>query len=255
MVVISLFSGILLAAAVFAFPSSNEPRYARRVSRSLQLSNEAATNSTFRMRDSNDWAGAAWDSDSGGTFTSVTGTFKVPRPKGPDGSVSVWVGIDGDTCFDVILQAGIDVSFSHGHPSYKAWSEWFPENSISFHGFPIHSGDEIRLTVTATSPDSGKAKIENLTKKKHVEKVFHSQITPLCQQNAEWIVEDYQNNEGEDVPVCNFGKVEFTDAYATRTHGHRRVTPDGADILVMQKGDEVITSVHENRNGVTIKYL
>lgn len=65
MVVISLFSSILLAAAAFAFPSSNEPRYARRVSRSLRLSNEAAANSTFRMRDSNDWAGAAWDSDSG----------------------------------------------------------------------------------------------------------------------------------------------------------------------------------------------
>ena len=61
-----------------------------------------------------------------GTFTSVTGTFKVPRPKGPDGSVSVWVGIDGDTCFDVILQAGIDISFSRKGPSFKGKLLMFP---------------------------------------------------------------------------------------------------------------------------------
>lgn len=64
MVVISLFSSILLATSAFAFPSS-ESRYARRLSRSLQSSSHAATNSTSSMRDSNNWAGAAWDFEGG----------------------------------------------------------------------------------------------------------------------------------------------------------------------------------------------
>ena len=183
----------------------------------------------------------------------------------------MWVGIDGDTCYDVILQTGIDVSFD-GDPSYTgkllvifracmqsshilAWYEWYPDTARDFKKISIHADDEIRLTVTATSSNSGKAMIENLTTKKHIEKVFHSQDTPLCQQNAEWIVEDYQNDEGEDVPVCNFGKVEFTHAYATTTKHNHRVTPDGADIILMRENGQVITSVKENRNGVTIKYL
>ena len=54
-----------------------------------------------------------------GTFTSVTGTFKVPTPQAPEGSASVWVGIDGDTCPQAILQTGIDVNFNNGEVSYS----------------------------------------------------------------------------------------------------------------------------------------
>jgi len=58
-----------------------------------------------------------------GTFTSVTGTFTVPTPSGPDGGASVWVGIDGDTCGSAILQAGIYVNIQGGKPSYNGM--WF----------------------------------------------------------------------------------------------------------------------------------
>ena len=55
-----------------------------------------------------------------GTFTSVTGTFKVPTPKAPEGSASVWVGIDGNTCAQAIFQAGIYVNFlPNGVHSYQ----------------------------------------------------------------------------------------------------------------------------------------
>ena len=53
-----------------------------------------------------------------GTFTSVTGTFKVPTPHAPEGSAAVWVGIDGDTCLQASLQTGIEVSLTNGHGSY-----------------------------------------------------------------------------------------------------------------------------------------
>jgi hypothetical protein len=133
-----------------------------------------------------------------------------------------------------------------------AWYEWYPANSAFFNGFSINSGDELRLTVTATSTNGGTAKIENLSTGKVAEHVFESEGTALCQQNAEWIVEDYSQNN-VNVPFCNFGVVEFTNAYATTT-ANQHVTPNGATVIILQKNGLDVTSVEENPGGVTIKY-
>lgn len=55
-----------------------------------------------------------------GTFTSVTGTFTVPTPSGASGaSAAAWVGIDGDTCANVLLQTGVDFTVSaNGEATY-----------------------------------------------------------------------------------------------------------------------------------------
>jgi hypothetical protein len=66
---------------------------------------------------SSNWAGAVYDAPPAGhTFTSVSGQFVVPTPTPPTSSGSgswsgsAWVGIDGDTYGNAILQTGIDVS-------------------------------------------------------------------------------------------------------------------------------------------------
>ena len=82
--------------------------------------------------------------------------------------------------------------------------------------------------------------------------MFQSESAALCQQNAEWIVEDYSSNN-VNVPFCNFGAVAFTNAYATTT-ANNRVTPNGAKIIILQNNGQDITSVEENQDGVTIKY-
>jgi hypothetical protein len=44
-----------------------------------------------------------------GTYKSVTATFTVPKASGSSGaSASAWVGIDGDSCGNAILQTGLD---------------------------------------------------------------------------------------------------------------------------------------------------
>jgi len=48
----------------------------------------------------------------------VTGTFVVPTPSAPDGAASAWVGIDGDTCGNAILQTGVDFDYSGGSISF-----------------------------------------------------------------------------------------------------------------------------------------
>lgn len=58
-----------------------------------------------------------------GTYTAVTGTFVVPTPSAPSGgsgtySAAAWVGIDGDTCDNAILQTGVDFTVDGGEVSY-----------------------------------------------------------------------------------------------------------------------------------------
>ena len=79
-----------------------------------------------------------------------------------DGSphiTAAWVGIDGDTCQTAILQTG--VSF-YGDGTFDAWYEWIPDYSHSFANFGISAGDQIRMTVDASSKTTGVAILENL---------------------------------------------------------------------------------------------
>jgi hypothetical protein len=166
---------------------------------------------------SDNWAGATLI---GSGFTSVTGTVTVPVPKTPSYAdddtqyiASAWVGIDGDTCESAILQTGIDFNIQGGEPSYDAWFEWYPAVSYQFRGFYISAGDEVRMTVEASSKTAGKATIENLSTGQTVSHPFYAQSASLCGTNAEWIVEDASNGYGL-VPFANFGTVKFTDAVA-----------------------------------------
>lgn len=206
-----------------------------------------------------------------GTFKSVTGTFKVPTPTGSSGSASAWVGIDGDTCGSAILQTGIDFTIDGGDVSYDgelrvlmqenftnvylkiiAWYEWYPAVSTDFSGISFSAGDSVTLTVTATSTKAGSAVIENNTTGKKVTKSLTSS-SALCQQNAEWIVEDFE--EGSSlVKFADFDEVVFTGATAKTISGDS-VGPSGATLLDIKQSSKVLTSVSATTSGLTVKYV
>lgn len=109
---------------------------------------ESANNTNEEF--SSNWAGAVLI---GSGFKSVTGTFVVPTPKAPTGgssstayAASAWVGIDGDTAQNSILQTGVDFYVQNGRVSYDAWYEWYPDYAYTFSGFAISAGDTIRTT-------------------------------------------------------------------------------------------------------------
>ncbi|KIJ67753.1 hypothetical protein HYDPIDRAFT_83658 [Hydnomerulius pinastri MD-312] len=248
----ALLSSLLLASVALAAPSSRlEARLARRSqgrqSQPIQRLEQPAGNSA-NVEYSSNWAGAVWD-EADGTFTSVTGTFTVPTPTG-SGAASAWVGIDGDTCANAILQTGIDFTVSGGEVSYDAWYEWYPDYAYDFSGIDIASGDVIKLTVTASSTTSGTAVIENTTNGQTVTKDLTSSYA-LCEQNAEWIVEDFEEN-GALVQFADFGTVTFSNAEATGPSG--TYTPSGATIIDIEQ-NTVLTSVTTSGSDVTIKYV
>ncbi|KAH9940060.1 aspergillopepsin [Epithele typhae] len=266
MVAFTVLSQLLLAASALAVPTSSE-RFASRAARraaglnrqsrpkiaSSGLSAEFTNSSNVDY--SSNWSGAVLVASTA-TYKSVTGTFTVPSPKEPSGgsgehSASAWVGIDGDTCGTAILQTGLDFTISGSSVSYDAWYEWYPDYAYDFSGISFSSGDTVTVTVTATSKTAGTAKITNVSTGKSVSHSFSGQPS-LCEYNAEWIVEDFE--EGSSlVPFANFGTVTFTNAKATTNSGST-VTPSGSDLIDIEQNGKVLTSVSTSGSTVTVKY-
>ena len=222
----------------------------------LQVAAAADGNSSDVSYSSN-WAGAVLI---GSGYETVIGTFTVPTPSVPSGgsssteySASAWVGIDGDTCGTAILQTGIDFNVQGSSVSFDAWYEWYPDYAYTFSGFKVSAGDVIKLTAAAKTTAAGSVTIENKTTGKSVSHSFSSESNKLCETNAEWIVEDY--NEGDSqVPFANFGTVTFTGASVTKTDG-TTVGVSGAEIIDI-KQDSVLTQCSTSGSSTVIcKYV
>ena len=217
----------------------------------------APTNNTNTDYSSN-WAGAVLI---GSGYKSVTATIVVPTPKTPSGgssrtqyAASAWVGLDGDTCQSAILQTGVDFYVQGSSVSFDAWYEWYPDYAYTFSGFSISAGDSITMTAAATSTTAGKVTLVNNTKKKTVTHSFSSESAALCETNAEWIVEDFEEGSGM-VPFANFGTVTFTGASVTTTSGST-IGVSGADIMDIRQNNVVYTSCSTSgSNSVTCSYV
>ncbi|KAK6196808.1 hypothetical protein LQW54_011169 [Pestalotiopsis sp. IQ-011] len=263
----AVLGGLLGAAAVSAAPGT-----AKRQERAARLMAErqarksglmipdisetdapAIVNGTQHASYSTNWAGAVLI---GTGYTTVTGTFTVPTPKVPTGgsaaktySASAWVGIDGDTCSSAILQTGIDFNVKGSSVSYDAWYEWYPQVSHDFTGITMEAGHKITVTVTASSKKTGTAVIKNETTGKSVTHSFTSGTASLCETNAEWIVEDFE--EGSSlVPFADFGTVSFTDA----TVNGKEVT-SAATIIDLRQSGKVLTSCSASTGTVECSYV
>ncbi|KAG8888316.1 hypothetical protein FRB98_007974 [Tulasnella sp. 332] len=251
---LALLGNLLLASAALAAPSTRlgdrlqrrrEGRQSRPINR---LAHPVSDSTEIRnVEYSSNWAGAVYES-AAGSHKSVTSTFVVPTPSGSSGAASAWVGIDGDTCGNAILQTGVDFTITNGKVSYDV----VPDYSYDFSGITISTGDSITTTVTATSTKAGTAVITNNTTGKTVAKSLTSTYA-LCEENAEWIVQDLE--EGSSfVPLANFGTVEFTNAYATSPSG-TTISPASATIIDIQQSNKVLTSVSVSGETVTVKYV
>ncbi|KAF5015933.1 hypothetical protein F66182_12548, partial [Fusarium sp. NRRL 66182] len=131
------------------------------------------------------------------------------------------------------------------------WYEWYPDYAYDFSGISISAGNVIKITVTATSTSAGTAVVENVSTGTTVTHKFSGESDKLCEYNAEWIVEDFE--EGSSlVPFANFGTVIFTGAEATKSGS--TVDTTGATIIDIEQ-NSVLTSVTASGSTVTVKYV
>ena len=131
---LAVLSNVLFASTILAAPrgSTLAQRQARRAldrtSKPLNVF-ETGTKTTdtgvSHVQYSGNWAGALYAAPPSGTFTAVSAQVTVPSTTGTSGrSASAWVGIDGDTYGNAILQTGIDFTRTSSGTSFDAWYEW-----------------------------------------------------------------------------------------------------------------------------------
>ncbi|CEJ87807.1 hypothetical protein VHEMI04521 [[Torrubiella] hemipterigena] len=146
------------------------------------------------------WAGAVITSTN---ITKIEGTLVIPKmAKREDGFMGAWIGIDGSTTAS-LFQAGftlyVDPKFDD-----NAFAEWLPDSAVETLNLYAKPGNKIKIALEATSKDSGKVNIENLTTGKKANYTFtkdnHSHQS-LYFLEASWIVE----NNNRHLP--NFGSV------------------------------------------------
>ncbi|KAJ3808752.1 glutamic protease [Lentinula aff. lateritia] len=203
---------------------------------------------------STNWAGVVIESPpTGQNFTTVSGTFVVPKPTGSNGSASAWVGIDGDTASQSILQAGVDFTLLGGKVTYESWYEWYPNYAYDFSNFAISAGNTVTITIHATSSKTGTVTLSNKSTGKSVSQSLTapSSSTALKGQNAEWIVEDYDEN-GSLVPFANFGTVTFTNASASTSK--KTIAPSSGVKVNIVQNKKLLTSTSFTTNSVTVKH-
>lgn len=227
---------------------------------------KSAQNSTISHAEySTNWAGAVLENPPSpqATFTAVTGTFTVPEPTSAGGSqngnsyqaASAWVGIDGDTYGNAILQTGVDITLQNGKASYDAWYEWYPDYAYDFDNINIQAGDVIVAYIKSTDNSNGVAVIENKSSGQSVTKTLSAPepTATLGGQNAEWIVEDFQSGSSL-VPLVDFGEVTFTGAVAETIQG--AVGLEGAAVLDIRQSGKVYTDVTiESDSELVITYV
>ncbi|GES65272.1 aspergillopepsin [Aspergillus terreus] len=207
---------------------------------------------------SNNWSGVVREQPPpNGIYTAVSATFTVPKPTSVSGDQeagSAWVGIDGDTYSNAILQAGVDFYARDGQAYNQPWFEWYPEAAHNFDNIQVATGDTIAVKVHALSPSQGVAIIENKSNGQSATQTLnapHASAT-LAGQNADWIVEDFTSGASM-VPLADFSSVTFTGAGAHGGNEHFGVSD--ATIIKLKQNGKVLTDVNvEGDAQFTVNY-
>lgn len=152
----------------------------------------------------------------------------------------------GSSCQRAILQTGIT---TWGDGTVAPWYEWYPAlpTYYSASEFSAKAGDEIFMSVTATSATSGSSTLENRTTGKKITTPFTNQPA-LCLTDAEWIVEF----GGGATEFANFGTWAITNTSATGGSG--TVSANGGSITNVEINNKVRTNCSTSSNGVSCKW-
>jgi Peptidase A4 family len=174
------------------------------------------------------WAGYV---ASGGSYTSVSGSWIVPHVAGAsiNSADATWVGIGGQQSQDLI-QAGTEaVPDADGTISYHAWFETLPRVSQVV-PLLILPGDDVSVSITQEGRDAWIVSFGNAMTGQGYQTTVHYQSSL---SSAEWI-EEVPVEVGGLVWLDEFGTVEFSRAYATRNGVAVTIAESGAGPLTME---------------------
>ncbi|GAB1193275.1 hypothetical protein APSETT444_002478 [Aspergillus pseudonomiae] len=163
------------------------------------------------------WAGAVLHNPAPSaayTYVSATITVPTPTPSPSDSTTyqaaSAWVGIDGVTSTNAILQTGFDLYVIEGNPLIDAWYEWYPGFARYYADFTVNPGDVIVASVNVTAPDQGVCLIQNQSTGETVSETVYApdSSATVVGWDAEWVVENF-DSDGAPAPLVSFDPIRF----------------------------------------------
>jgi len=174
-----------------------------------QTQPDTTTTTPARISDtSSNWSGYVV---SGGTYTSITGTWIVPQVGATTtGADATWVGIGGVSGTDLI-QAGTQATVVGGSVSYEAWIEMLPGSSRTV-SLAVAPGDSVTVTITEQSSGDWLIAMANNTTTSTYQRTVRYSST---RSSAEWVQEAPSSGRGI-IPLDDFGSVRFTSGSAVR---------------------------------------
>ena len=187
---------------------------------------DTTTTTPARISDtSSNWSGYV---ASGGTYTSVTGTWIVPQVGATTtGADATWVGIGGVSGTDLI-QAGTQATVSGGSVSYEAWIEMLPDSSRTV-SLDVAPGDSVTVSITEQTGDEWLIKMANNTTQATSQRAVRYASS---RSSAEWIQEAPSAGRGI-IPLDDFGTLRFTGGSAVRDGKTQSLSALGATAVAM----------------------
>ena len=153
-------------------------------------------------------------------------------PDSSAGADAAWVGIGGVTSRDLI-QAGTQQTVSgSGSTQYQAWVETLPQTS---HPVPltINPGDSVSVSINQLpqTQDQWQVAFTNNTTGQTYQVTEHYASS---MSSAEWIEEAPSAARGRQLPLDNFGSVDFSQASAVK---------DGQTVSIAGAGGQSVTMI------------
>lgn len=172
---------------------------------------------------SGNWAGyAALPQHSGGQFRFVEATFTVPSVNcttTPTSTSVHWVGLDGfQIDSPTVEQVGVESDCAGSTPTYSAWWETFPGNSIQT-VFSVNAGDAVTASVYFNTGSGSHHDRYNLV----LTDVTSGQSfnfwkkcgASSCKNNSAEIISEAPSNSGGILPLADYGIESFVNVKIT----------------------------------------
>jgi hypothetical protein len=222
------------ASAAAAAPASLPPISATPGHRISQaLAPKLSKQSTISASGSNspiyyyNWSGYAATATT--PFVAAQSTFTQPAVSCPVAGAWTlfWVGFDGFNN-NTVEQAGTAAQCGSGtnpQPTYYAWWEMYPTNTIQMMPITIKVGDNIQATVSYTASNAQYSLgVSDLTNKAHYTQMAYCAPGLTCdRQSAESIVER-PSVGGVYTPLAKWGTMTLSNNKAANTYTTNRHT-------------------------------
>jgi len=192
------------------------------------------------------WSGYV---STGGTYTTVSGSWKVPSvvaSTDPVASDATWIGIGGDTSDDLI-QVGTQNVVEDGQVTPGSFYEQLPDTSQAVPNLSVSAGDTITASIKEVSAGEWSISIEDVT---NGESYTNTVAYNSSESSAEW-VEEAPSDGSSIVPLDEFGTVTFTGGSTTKNGSTVSIAGSDAQALTMdnEEGQAVATTSVLNTNG------